>query len=307
MGNTIALGLVSSYFNMYYDVAMNIIGTAVPLGIMVSAPVTQLFIDIYGWRSTLILFGGLNLHYIAAAVVLKPSNPIQTDEKRILYKPLSKESDDVQSSECRNVSSICFGAKWNVSLFRNGRFLVVLAVSIGSGYLLNGWVVYLVSIVQSKGLSPHDAASVATISGVGAILVRTILSIIKGKTYHRELLFTSIVLAIISYGGMYFATSFWLLSLFSVTLGISYGFLGIQIYIWANDIVGKDDAVGAVAWIHLAYGVGYIASGYISGKFHLSYSILSTPVTFPLRGKIVQNRMAFISNSFLFSNENLGI
>ena len=83
-------------------------------------------------------------------------------------------------------------------------------------------------------------------------------------------------------------------------MGISYGFLGTQIYIWANDIVETDEAVSAVAWIHLADGVGYIASGYISGKFHLSYSILFTSVIFPLRGKIVQNRMAFISNSFLF-------
>ena len=274
MGNTLALGLISSYFTTYYDVAFNTITTALPLAVMVSAPLTQLLIDIYGWRSTLLLFGGLNLHYVAAAAVLKPSRQIQLDEKQIRYKPLINKSDDVQPSECRNVLSICFDAKWNASVLRNGRFLVVLIVSTGSGYLLNGWVVYLVSIGQSKGLSPHDAANVATISGVGTILTRIILAILQEKTSYREFLLTGLVLGIISYGGMYFATSFGLLSLYSIALGISYGFLGSQIYIWANAIVEKDDSVGAVAWIHLAYGLGYIASGYISGKFHSFYSRL---------------------------------
>ena len=275
VGNTIALGLISSYFTAYYSAATNIITTALPLAVMVSAPLTQLLVDIYGWRGTLLLFSGLNFHYIAAAALLKSSNQIPSDTKRVSYKPLTKNVDDTGGHEFRNMLSICFKTLWIVSLFKNGHFLISLVVSIVSGYMLNGWVVYLVSIGQSKGLSPYDAANVATISGVGAVLIRITLAACKEKTSYRYLILIGSILGMISYGGMYFATSFWLLSLYGVTLGISYGILGTQMYIGANNAVEKDDAVGAVAWLHLALGLGYISSGYVSGKFHCKHITLN--------------------------------
>ena len=267
MGYVLALGLTSSYFTTYYNVVTNIITTSQPLAVMVSAPLTQLFIDIYGWRGAVLLFSGMNLHFIAAAALLKPSNQIQTDKTGVSYKPLPKESDDTEGCECRNLLSI-FEAMGNVKLFKNGHFLIILGVSILAGYTYNGWVVYLVSIMQSKGLSPSDAANVATISGCGAILIRVILAILREKTSYRHLFLIGSVLGTISFGGMYLSTSFWLLSLCSITLGISYGILGTQIYIGINSVVEKEDVVRAVAWSNLTFGLGYIASGYISGKFH---------------------------------------
>ena len=274
---------MSSYFTTYYSAATNIITTALPLAVMVSAPLTQLLIDIYGWRGALLLFSGLNLHYVVAAALLKSSNQILTDSKGVSYKPLTKNSDDAGGYVFRSMLSICFETMWNVSLLKNGRFLIVLVVSAVSGYMLNGWVVYLVSIGQSKGLSPYDAANVATISGVGAVLIRITLAIFKEETSYRHLFLIGSMLGIISYGGMYFTTSFWLLSLYAVILGISYGILGSQMYIGANTVVEKDDAVGAVVWLHLALGFGYISSGYISGKFHfihISFSCAPMPFFF---------------------------
>ena len=81
IGNTLAVGLIPSYFTTYYNVAFNMVVTAPPVAIMISAPLTQLLIDTYGWRNTLILFSILNLHYIVGAAVLKPSSQIQTDER----------------------------------------------------------------------------------------------------------------------------------------------------------------------------------------------------------------------------------
>ena len=292
MGYIVGIGLISSYFSTYYNVAANIITTALPAAIMVSAPLTQLFIDIYGWRGTLLLFSGLNLHYIAAAASLKPTNQIQTDIKGISYKPLTNESDDIEGSKCGNMFSICFEAMCNVALFANGRFVVVLVASIVSGYTFNGWVVYLISIGQSKGLSPSDAANVATLSGVGSILIRIILATLKDKTSYRHLFLIGSVLGIISYGGMCFVNSILLLSLSSIVLGVSYGILGTQVYIGANAVVEKDTVVGAIAWIGLTFGFGYITSGYVSGKFHFIHVRVSC-----ILGKKIVN-VLFLSDLF---------
>ena len=75
----LALALISSYFSKYYNVATNIITTALPLAIMTFAPLTQVFANVYGWRGAMILLGGIHFHYVAAAAILKTtrrSSPI---------------------------------------------------------------------------------------------------------------------------------------------------------------------------------------------------------------------------------------
>ena len=267
MGHAIAFGLLSTYFITYYNVATNIITTAQPLSIIVSAPMTQLLIDIYGWRGAMLLLSGLNLHYIAAAAVLEPLDQIQTDYKDISYERLQNEQSDMKSSKSKNISSY-LKSLMNLSIFKNGPFLIVLIICMILGYTVNGWMVYLVSILQSKGLTAYEAANVATISGLGAFLIRIILIVVQGKaTYYKQLFFLGSVFAMVSFGGMYFATSFRSVCLFSLTLGVGYSLQGSQTYNATNATIEKEDAIAAVAWISVAYGVGYTASGYISGKF----------------------------------------
>ena len=280
MGSSIALGLTSVYFTTYYNAAANIVTAAFPLAVIVSAPLTQLLIDTYGWRGTMLLFSGLNLHYIAAAALLNPTNQIRTDYKGAFYKPLTR-APDAAANSCELKSGLisrCLDAVCNVtSLLKNGRFLIFLVINMMSGYNFNGWVVYLVSIAQSKGLSPSDAANVATLGGVGAIFITIILAIVQRNNSYRELILIGLVFGIISYGGMFFPTSFWLLSLCSFTLGISCGIVGAQVLIGANAVVPKDDAVGALAWLNLAFGLGYITSGYVSGKLSFIQVSFSCP------------------------------
>ena len=77
VADTLALALISSYFTIYYHAATNIVTTGLPSAITIFAPVTQLSIDTYGWRGTMILLGGINFHCIAAGVILKPVKQTQ--------------------------------------------------------------------------------------------------------------------------------------------------------------------------------------------------------------------------------------
>ena len=272
MGTTIAYGLIPSYFTTYKNVATNVITTSLPLSIMVSAPMTQLLIDIYGWRGAMLLLSALNLHYIAAAAVLEPLKQCQTVNHGISYERLQNKESDIKGAGSENIYSH-LKSLLNLPIFKNGPFLIVLFVCLISAYSVNGWIVYLVSIVQSKGLTAYDAANVATISGVGAFLIRIVLAFVQGKaTYYKQLFFIGSILVMISYGGMYIANSFWLISLFSLTLGIGFSIQSSQMYNAVYATVEKDDAVGAVAWLNVAFGVGYIASGYISGKLQADFS-----------------------------------
>ena len=77
---------------------------------------------------------------------------------------------------------------------------------------------------------------------------------------------------------MYFAASFLELSIAAFLLGVCVGITGALIYVAAYDVVGKDEAISAVAWINVMFGIGYIISGYVTGESILCY--LSFTVTF---------------------------
>ena len=154
---------------------------------------------------------------------------------------------------------------FNTSLLRNGPFKVLLLFQMISGFIFNGWVVYFVSFGLSKGLTPQHAANVPLFSGIAVFIVRGGSSFVSNPPPARHLLYIGALLESVSFAGLYFADTFWTLSVASFIFGLGYGIVGSQIYIAVNDVITKENTVGAVAWIQLLHGVGYIISGYVTG------------------------------------------
>ena len=265
MAATLAIGIISSYFTKYYHTATNIITTALPLAITTFAPITQLLIDIYGWRGAMLLLAGLNLHIIVAAAILKPTNAngLDGNSYHCLQEPNKKQYRN--DTICGTLST-CVKDIFNISLFQNGSLIIILIVSALSDYAFNGWVVYLISISLSKGLVASEAATVASVSGTGALIIRIIMIIFQEKISIRVWLYIGSLLVMVSYAGMYFVTSFSALSVGCFLLGAGLGITGTMIYVAANAIVGENEAMTAVAWINVMLGIGYIISGCVTGK-----------------------------------------
>ena len=265
MTATLSIGIISSYFTKYYHTATNIITTALPLAITIFAPITQFLIDIYGWRGAMLLLAGLNLHVIVAATILKPTNITELDGKSYQCLEEPKKKQHLEDTICDTITA-CVKDIFNISLFQNGSFIIILIVSVFSDYAYNGWVVFLVSILQGKGLVASEAAIVASVSGTGALIIRIIMIIIQGKMSVRVLLYVGSILVMVSYLSMYFVTSFLVLLVGAFLLGAGLGITGTLVYVAANAIVGEKEAMTAVAWINLMLGIGYIVSGCITGE-----------------------------------------
>ena len=65
-------GELAKYFNKKFSVANTIARTGLSTGLIVMPLLIQLFIDVYGWRGTLLLVGGINLHCMVSGALLKP-------------------------------------------------------------------------------------------------------------------------------------------------------------------------------------------------------------------------------------------
>ena len=259
----LSMGAISLYFAKYYHVATSIITTGLPIAIMFFAPFTQLLIDTYGWRGTMLLLAAMQFHSVAAAAALRPINQnaitdVFTDES--LKKPTT---DDLIRT--------CLSDIFNVSLIRNRSYVNITIIHAFIGYDFNGWMVYLISIALSKGLTLYNAANVVLISGIGIFIIRVILAVLsRSDKLSRYLLYFGSVAMTLAYAGMYWAASFISLSIQSCLLGIGYGILGTEVFIVMNDCVNQEDIVGAVAWMTLMDAVGYLTGGYVTGEWNVT-------------------------------------
>ena len=69
---TPSLTMVGLYFDKRYSLANGLAYSGSGVGILVLAPVAQVFIDTYGWRGSLLLLGALCLHVTTCGALLHP-------------------------------------------------------------------------------------------------------------------------------------------------------------------------------------------------------------------------------------------
>ena len=63
--------LLGQYFDKYYLLASGVSETCIGLGIIIFSPLTQVLLDTYGWRNTLLLLGGIYSHMIIGGILLR--------------------------------------------------------------------------------------------------------------------------------------------------------------------------------------------------------------------------------------------
>ncbi|XP_072051559.1 monocarboxylate transporter 11-like isoform X3 [Amphiura filiformis] len=74
--------LLGQYFDRHYLLACSLFQGCGSLGMMIFAPLTQLLLDTYGWRNTLLLLGAMYFHvFVGGALLRKPNIEPDTDEQ----------------------------------------------------------------------------------------------------------------------------------------------------------------------------------------------------------------------------------
>ena len=170
----VALGIIPEYFEKYYILAINLALLGSGLGIIITPLITQLLRDIYGWRGALLLLAGINFHSLIFGALLNP-HPQQCENHEI--PPYRRHNSN---AECdittrtmpylRQVLTSVYDAIGG-ELFYNLSFIVqVIIAGFVNGYMMTGWMIYIVSLATSKGASLKEASVIATCGGVGMLL-----------------------------------------------------------------------------------------------------------------------------------------
>ncbi|XP_072025020.1 uncharacterized protein [Amphiura filiformis] len=90
----IAFAALPGYFDKYFDVGNGIAHAGMGSGVIVMPLVTQFFLDVYGWRGSVLILGGLTAHIVVSGALLRP----------VTQGPQEQFSDDDQEHRDRQTS-----------------------------------------------------------------------------------------------------------------------------------------------------------------------------------------------------------
>ena len=246
------------------------------IGMICLPPISEYFIQLYGWRSAMFIFAAINLNIcVAGALMRQPEmnryHLLSDDEKTAKTIAENQSSGRDRDGKCMHLFQILKRYS-GVSVLAAYPILTIYFCVIGfDQVVLTGWVLFLVSYTNAKGYTVQTATFLSTLGGVGALLARILLGPIidAGFTSGRKMFFwlgTGGTLTMCAYP---FVSTYWILAVLSFMAGFFIASTSpIFVIMLKEETQGDSEGfVGAVGLQMVTKGVGMLIAGPITGEF----------------------------------------
>ena len=264
----IAQGIIPEYFEKYFEIAVGIYSSGAALGIIVLPIGTQMLLDIYGWRGSLLLLSGLLFHSVPFTALIRFQES-EEQKYNIIFNSIDSAPDEAleEDTHTTNMLNKVFRT-FGFSLVSRMCFVTrVLVLSLVAGYTLTGWMIYMVSFAISNGASLKEATIVVTSGGIGMLLSRIIgIPILHKFMTYKQLLYTSSATMALSLSLVTVFTSLKGLNILSLIFGAAFGIFGTEIFISAKFNSEETENIQAMAWYGLGDGTASLLSGFVTGN-----------------------------------------
>ncbi|XP_072020207.1 monocarboxylate transporter 12-like [Amphiura filiformis] len=278
---TVVIGILPDYFDRYFNAAVGIFSCGTALAILTLPLPIQILLDTYGWRGTLLLLSGIVLHSVPCGSLLGVEKKVEKRECEQIF--------DLSMSHCNSGSDDTHGLSdlprrlMGLHLMTRLSFVTrVFVQSLACGYIITGWLIYMVSFAISKGASLKEATIIVTSGGIGMLAIRVGNTMLHKIMTYKQLLYLASAVMAISLSLMTVFTNFIVLNIISVIFGGAIGVFGMEMYISAKVNSSDSDHFHSIAWLHLSFGWAAILSGFITGylfdmtgSFTISFNILA--------------------------------
>ena len=261
------LGLLGSHFSKHFSLACGIAHSGGAIALFIFPPLTQLFLDTYGWRGAMMLITAVCCHSIPCAMLIR-------DDKATYHTV-----PDRDVGEQANTNPTSSMKSFIVDLYRQGGFGVLLEskywvlffTRVGGNFSNSAWLIYFVPHLEDKGFASEVAASLCSAAAVGYFFGTFIWSPFIDRGYVRcttALIVSSLML------GMSFIVDPWVNSVLGYVFVTFQCGLFLSSVFTLNDILTKDVFGGeqlsnAYAWLKAISVVEMLLSGFLPGKTEL--------------------------------------
>ncbi|XP_022100073.1 monocarboxylate transporter 12-like [Acanthaster planci] len=295
--------MAGRHFTTGYAMAIGIGSSGHALAMMIIGPLTQVFLDVYGWRSTFQLLGAISLHLWAFAFLLRsPPNPAQARNE---YLPIAfSEERELSTNELRSLDAekrSCLrslkGAikavtnQFGCSVCGRAEFWIAFPVFGCDSFAIDMWLMYFVAYANTKGFSGYEAVTFTLAGGIGNIVSKIIFGLIldQGLLQLRLSLFVTIIASSLSLLLLPWMNTYWMMM---INAFLYHGLSGIVTTlsdIYTRDLLGAEDLVPAFSWIGVFTAALVLAFGIFpglmfdkTGSYDLAFVILGCVASLPL-------------------------
>ncbi|XP_022084088.1 monocarboxylate transporter 13-like [Acanthaster planci] len=284
------LAMIGSYFQAHYATATSLALSSFPLAVVSSPPMAQLLLDTYGWRGTLLVWGGTTLHIVACGAVLRPV-VVSSGEERGCVHIASGDEGHSRDGKAPVSRLRKFIQSNHLGLLKNLSFFTVVSVLCCERLVFSGWVIYLVPHAIQAGLSPYQAVSLPSGTGVANLLGKAVQGVLMDckLVTSTTLLFATVVTAGLSLMLDPLSDSFAAMFVLGVTYGLAVGTLYPLGMTVLRDLVGDERFMIALGWCAVFLGVFRLPMGFfpgwlydVSGSYNTSFVVLGAIELLPV-------------------------
>lgn len=221
-GVIVAVGLGGGFVPMVSTVArwfvkrrglmMGIVLSGVGIGTVVMPPLVTHLIATYGWRTTYIIIGVITLVVLVVAAQFLKRDPGQVGQLAYGENELVEKELDLQSS----------GFSLQKAMHTR-QFWILGAILFCFGLWQQTIMVHIVPHAIDIGISAVSAANILSVTGGISIASRVIMGSVADRTGSKRAIIIIFILMAAALFWLPVAKELWMLYLFAVVFGFSYG------------------------------------------------------------------------------------
>ncbi|XP_070558464.1 monocarboxylate transporter 12-like [Ptychodera flava] len=168
-----AVALIGRYFKKHHAIAAGIAVVGTGAGAFSVPPSVPFLVDIYGWRGTFMLMGGLALNLCVGGALLRPiylaADDGELGEDKDASKPMSEtvldsssaKTDDILPDEshksCCKRFFLTFASYFELGLFKDAMFVTLMVCYSLFGFGVNIPTIHIVKRAVNVGVPEHQA------------------------------------------------------------------------------------------------------------------------------------------------------
>ena len=262
-------------------------------GAMIGPPVASQLISNYGWRTSYLIMGTVVLILIMIVAQLLRRDPRQ---KGLLPYGENEAQTEILNSKAEGISLS--------QAIRTRQFFMLGFIYLCIGFSAAAIVVHIVPHATDLGIAPLAAANILAIIGGLHIVGRIGIGSASDRIGNRLSLIISFILLTIALFWLLAAKELWMLRLFAIIFGISFGGGAVLVSPTVAELFGMKAhgaILGTISFgLTIGSAAGPVVAGYIfdiTSSYYLAFLvcallsvtgfILALTLRFPSKGRLV--------------------
>ena len=259
---SVTMATVSRWFDKKRGLALGIVGSGIGLGTFVMAPFATYLISSIGWRMAYIIIG-----LIAWLIVIPLSRLLRKDPYEIGALPdgAKASSGETGINEPRKEDSLELTGLSLPQALRNMNFWFFGSIWLLVAFCYLLVLTHIVPHATDMGMSPIEAAAILSLIGGSNIVGRVLMGRVSDRIGRKVIAISCALLEAGAMMGLIWSQDLWMLYIFGIVSGFSFGGLDPPVTALIGDTFGLRNIGVIMGVLMFGWAVGAAIGPVVGG------------------------------------------